>query len=244
MSKRVLAIGDPHGCVDSVRALIDKVQLTKEDVLTFCGDYVDRGPSIPQLIDYLIELKREFPTTRFCMGNHDEMWIDYLKCNLRMDSMQTFLYNGGGTTINQYDDYLKYPRGAGFLKFEDLPDSHQEFYNSLETIVIDEEHQCVFVHAGLRPSVSLIEQNQKDLIWIRDTFLRSDYKWGDFTITHGHTPMTVSEARKYHEKIPSRFNVDNGCVFGYNLSCVNVETGTVWSVDNLDKTYGGNYNAI
>lgn len=233
--KRILAIGDIHGCLNSLKALIEKIQLTQSDYLYITGDIVDRGPSIPQTVDYLIDLKNKYPKIRINLGNHDEMWIDYLNCNLRMSEMQTFMYNGGGTTINQYDEYLGRPKGHGFLRFEDLPQSHQDFYNSLEEIIVDEEHQVVFVHAGLRPGVSILEQTPKDVIWIRDTFLHNPYKWGDFTIVHGHTPMTVREARKYHEKMPSRFNVDNGCVFGYSLSCVDVLTGNVLSVVSQEK---------
>lgn len=228
--KRVLAIGDLHGCLTTLKLLINMIDLTQEDELTFCGDYVDRGTHIPQLIDYLIELKEKFPNTKFCKGNHDDLWIRYLKCELRLDEWQTFQYNGGGATINQYDDYLRRNRGHDFLRYRDLPEKHQIFFGQLENIIVDEKNEIVFVHAGLRPEVSIIEQNSKDLLWIRDTFIRDDYQWGDFTIVHGHTPMTLKEVEKYHQKIPSRFNVDTGCVFGYNLSCVDVLTGNILSV--------------
>lgn len=235
MSKRVIGIGDCHGCLSSLKLLIESViKPTQDDIITFVGDAIDRGPQIPQVIDYLINLKKEFPNTKFCLGNHDQMFIKYLKHEQRLDDYQTFLYNGGKETINQYDDYLCRQRGHKFLSFEELPQSHQDFFNSLEPIIVDQEHEVVFVHAGLRPGVSIIEQNTHDLLWIRDTFLHSDCKWGDFKIVHGHTPMTLNESKIYNRKHPERFNVDNGCVFGYNLTGVDVLTGDIYTVNCED----------
>jgi serine/threonine protein phosphatase 1 len=47
MDKRLLAIGDIHGCYDHLLELVEnKINLRKEDRLVFMGDYIDRGKNI------------------------------------------------------------------------------------------------------------------------------------------------------------------------------------------------------
>ncbi len=44
--KRLFAIGDIHGCFDSLKELIESnIQLGKNDKLILLGDYIDRGNS-------------------------------------------------------------------------------------------------------------------------------------------------------------------------------------------------------
>ena len=38
------AISDIHGCLKSFQALLEKIDLKKEDELFLLGDYIDRGP--------------------------------------------------------------------------------------------------------------------------------------------------------------------------------------------------------
>lgn len=60
--KRLFAIGDIHGCLDSLKELVEnKIQLDKDDKLVLLGDYIDRGDKIRAkrlLITYLIYKKK------------------------------------------------------------------------------------------------------------------------------------------------------------------------------------------
>ena len=40
----MIAIGDIHGCLDALNALIDVVEPGPEDTVVALGDYIDRGP--------------------------------------------------------------------------------------------------------------------------------------------------------------------------------------------------------
>jgi len=42
---RILAIGDIHGYLAALDALLAAVKPTPEDSVIFLGDYVDRGPT-------------------------------------------------------------------------------------------------------------------------------------------------------------------------------------------------------
>lgn len=75
---RLLAVGDIHGYRTKLSALMKKVQPTQEDRVIFLGDYIDRGPDSPGVINYLIEFAREFPNTVFLAGNHDHLFVSML----------------------------------------------------------------------------------------------------------------------------------------------------------------------
>ena len=71
-----------------------------------------------------------------------------------------------------------------------------------------------FVHAGIDPKKPLEEQTKKDFLWSRSReFYDKKFKFSTIVV-HGHTP---------EEKItnfPFRINVDTGCFFSGQLSCV------------------------
>ena len=70
-------IGDVHGCVLTLRKLVEeKIIPTTQDVICFTGDYIDRGPSSKQVIDYLIELEQQGMQLQLIQGNHEEMFLN------------------------------------------------------------------------------------------------------------------------------------------------------------------------
>lgn len=56
MASRAIAIGDIHGCLDALAALIDAIGPGPEDTLVTLGDHIDRGPDSPGVLDRLIAL--------------------------------------------------------------------------------------------------------------------------------------------------------------------------------------------
>ena len=62
------AIGDVHGCVLTLEALIEEIDPTETDHLVFIGDYIDRGPDSKGVIDALLQLRDRFRCT-FLRGN-------------------------------------------------------------------------------------------------------------------------------------------------------------------------------
>lgn len=60
MNNRLFAIGDIHGCFDSLKELVEhKIQLKKNDKLILLGDYIDRGNKSKEVVDFIIKLKEE-----------------------------------------------------------------------------------------------------------------------------------------------------------------------------------------
>jgi len=229
MRGRLLAIGDVHGCANTLKSLIDKVSPTPNDTLIFLGDMIDRGPRVFETIEYLIELM-ELYNCVFLMGNHESMLLNYLKRSVnsggwdRMsnDDHSMFMFNGGTVTLDSYSDNLGI---EGDLSFSDLPESHQNFYDNLKYAY--EEDEFVFVHAGIDPNYPMEEQQLHDLLWIRDKFLYSQgTPMKGRVIVHGHTPMERYEMIKYNEdnKDQGRINLDSGCVFNEVLTCMDVRS--------------------
>ncbi|RLC16247.1 MAG: serine/threonine protein phosphatase, partial [Deltaproteobacteria bacterium] len=55
--ENIFAIGDIHGCFDKLVSLMDKIDIDFDhDTLVFMGDYIDRGPSSFEVVEYLIDL--------------------------------------------------------------------------------------------------------------------------------------------------------------------------------------------
>src|SRR4051794_20064895 len=74
--KRVYAIGDVHGRADLLATLLDHNQPdflsgpTREDVLLFIGDYIDRGPSSSDVVDIVLRTAQQGNVVAL-RGNHE-----------------------------------------------------------------------------------------------------------------------------------------------------------------------------
>ncbi len=200
--EKIFAIGDIHGCFDKLRSLMAQLRVNKErDTLIFLGDYIDRGPQSMDVVDYLIRLPQHGYHAVFLKGNHEVMFQDYLKGRDKF----TFLVNGGGETLDNYMQNID--RSKDFV----IPPSHTEFFKSLRLYY--ETDSYIFVHAGLAPKVPLDQQQEKDLLWVRDSFIHSTYDFGKIVI-FGHTPFRKPFVTK------NKIGIDTGAVYGNQLTCV------------------------
>lgn len=199
---RFFAIGDIHGSYEKLRTLIGKIDIDfRNDTLVFLGDYIDRGTGSYDVVSYLIDLKKQYENIVLLKGNHEEMLEDYLKGKNRL----TFLANGGQQTIDSYV-------AAGRSFSTDLfPREHIDFFNSLELFY--ETDNYIFVHAGLRKNVSIAEQKQEDLLWIRSHFIKTGYDFGK-RVVFGHTPLPEPLVQS------NKIGIDTGAVYGNRLTCV------------------------
>ncbi len=199
---RIFAVGDIHGCYDDMRRLLDKIPIDfTRDTLLFIGDYIDRGPNSYEVVEYLVQLKQQFPKTVFLKGNHEDMLQNYLEGTDRF----TYLMNGGQLTL---DSYLKRPaRSSDFP----IPSPHRDFFQSLRLYY--QTDQYIFVHAGLREGAPLEAQQEVDILWIREKFIYSSYDFGK-CVVFGHTPFQRPLVQ------PNKIGIDTGAVYGNKLTCV------------------------
>jgi serine/threonine protein phosphatase 1 len=73
-----------------------------------------------------------------------------------------------------------------------------------------------FCHAGVRPGVPLEQQQQQDLLWIRDPFLEAKVDFGK-VVVHGHSPTEQPDFRA------NRINIDTGAYATGRLTCLVLE---------------------
>ena len=66
MPRRTLVVGDVHGCVDELKALLKRAGVTADDTVILAGDLVAKGPDSQAVV----QLARERGLLAVC-GNHD-----------------------------------------------------------------------------------------------------------------------------------------------------------------------------
>ena len=200
--EKIFAVGDIHGSFDKLLSLMDLIDIDwKKEALVFIGDYVDRGPQSKEVVDYLMDLGQRENGVIFLKGNHEQMLEDYVSGADRL----SFLYNGGEATL---ESYLKGGNGTG----EDLiPPAHLDFFANLR--LYHETDDYIFVHGGLKPGISLDQQDQWDMLWIRDEFIASKFDFGKRVI-FGHTPFREPLVQS------NKIGIDTGAVYGNKLTCV------------------------
>lgn len=214
----VYAIGDIHGRADLLLKLLDRIEDDAKDFdgevhLVFLGDYIDRGLQSRQVVDVLLSERVERYETHFLKGNHEDALLSFLSDPGFGPKWAAY---GGRETLVSYG--VKPPRSLSlnnewdqaheaFLKA--FPNAHQTFFRTLPTQV--QIGGYGFVHAGLKPGKNFAEQEDHDLMWIRDEFLDANSSF-DVMVVHGHTPIDTP----HHDH--RRINVDTGAYFTGRLT--------------------------
>ncbi len=211
-------IGDIHGCADELKTLLNKLPLSPSSTVVFLGDYIDRGPQARQVVDTILTL-RDFCHVVTLSGNHESMLSEFLRDSTSHEAGM-FIYNGGGATLASYAD--QHGRYA-------IPESHLQFYATLSLFY--QTPDFFFVHAGV-PNLPLDEldaiTHRKEMLWVRRTFLDSDFPWNK-TIVHGHSPV-----REVHFA-ERRINIDTGCVFRRTLTALELPSRQIYSVPRNEQ---------
>jgi serine/threonine protein phosphatase 1 len=216
----VYAIGDIHGRSDLLAELHAAIaaDAARQDatrrVIVHLGDYVDRGPDSPGVIDRLMDSIPAGFESIALLGNHERMMLDFLE-DASLGPL--WLRNGGEATVASYGVLydakqtfdLQRLRGLqGELRFR-LPERHLGFLRGLRLLHVEGDY--AFAHAGIRPGVDLEAQEEMDLLWVRGLFLRSDRDHGKM-IVHGHTIVPDPEV------LPNRIGIDTGAWYTGRLT--------------------------
>ncbi len=224
---RVFAIGDIHGRLDLLDALMEKIvayhtaaRAAAHPIVVCLGDYVDRGPDSKGVISRLIEWREAGLEAVFLKGNHEAMFEAAL---LTGEEFGRWVGNGGAMTLESYGfgDWRWPAPDSGELTQElreaamrEMPAGHLEFLRDAPLSYTLGDY--FFAHAGVRPDVPLEAQEEDDLLWIRGDFLNHAGNFGK-VIVHGHTPMRHPEVR------PNRIGIDTGAFFTGRLTALVLE---------------------
>jgi serine/threonine protein phosphatase 1 len=219
VNARLYVIGDIHGRLDLLDRVIAAVHRDVEKhgpgaLTVTLGDYIDRGPTSRGVLDRLIGNPFEMPYIAL-KGNHEALLESFLADPAEIGEYWRNL--GGLESLHSYGVPVgglmtkgKYEVAAQQLRAA-MPAEHMSFLQSLK---ISHSHGKYFLcHAGVRPGVPLEQQNDEDLLWIRDEFLNSKLDFGKIVV-HGHTPHEEPEV------LPNRINIDTGAFATGQLTCV------------------------
>jgi serine/threonine protein phosphatase 1 len=218
--RRIYAIGDVHGCLDHLRALHARIaddlaqRPVRSAMLIHLGNYIDVGPEPVGVIALLAAGPpiAGLPTINL-MGDHERTALDALDGDA--PSATDWLHSGGDTTL----------RGWGIASIASrttwrdcIPAEHLAFLRGLA--LFHHEGDYLFVHAGLRPGVTLRRQDPDDLLRIRQPFLYSEQAF-PAVVVHGHSTAAAPVLRK------NRIGIDTGAARGGPLTCAMLEEDKV-----------------
>jgi len=198
----IYAIGDIHGSLRKLRALLARCQRHAQGrsaSFVFLGDYIDRGPESAGVVRDLIALQARLRDQVIALkGNHEAFALDVIDA---ATPAEHWLSQGGTQTLRSY----------GVADAGALPREHVDWLRALPLSYDDGRR--FFVHAGVDPNRALDAQDEHDMLWIREPFL-SDRRDHGRLIVHGHTPLEsgVPDLRG------NRLNLDTGAVFGGPLT--------------------------
>ena len=170
---RIYAIGDIHGCLEQLTALLGLIagdvreNPTPAPVIVTLGDYIDRGPDSPGVLELLSKGSYEGIPIVSLIGNHDWMlWIFLNNEQIPQDAPpETFinkhnrpipredLYiefdfynNGGGKTLEAYGLKVEANNGRGDARYYFVASLDEYRKKALELIPA---HHLAFIN-GLR----------------------------------------------------------------------------------------------
>jgi serine/threonine protein phosphatase 1 len=209
------AIGDIHGRLDLLERLLalvetDAARRGANAKIVFTGDYMDRGADSFGVVERLMAGPRR-PGDRFvCLkGNHDDLFVKAVTLGHGLPDWAWLLYwhtidsyGVSRETLHENDRELR--RHATFLA--GLPLTH-------------DDGRYLFVHAGIRPGVSLESQAEEDLLWIRQDFLDHPRPLPR-RVVHGHTIMGDAPVTTLN-----RVSIDTGAYKSGRLTAAVIDGG-------------------
>lgn len=222
--KRILFVGDVHGCCDELVELLKmcEVDNEKKDVMVvFTGDLVNKGPKSVETVELVRSMGEMALSVK---GNHEQAVLSRLQSLKQAPKELTKKY-AWITRLSAEDQTF----------LEELP----------YTITIPFLHVIV-VHGGLVPGVKLQEQLPENMINMRnyvheklsgtsdiDEGLPWAGQWpGPEFVIFGH------DARRRLQKYRNAIGLDTGCLYGEKL------TGFLVKLDDKDPLKSGQFLSV
>ena len=199
MSGRVIVVGDIHGCLAELHALLEEIRFDPMDRLIAVGDLVGKGPDGAGVVRFFREEGHEA-----VLGNHDEKILKW-RAGRRGKPL----------------------RASHQAHADAMSDANWDWLAALPLFLTLPEHGVLVVHAGILPGVPIEKQRRKDLLDMRS--LRADgtpssrvedgEPWagrygGPVRVVFGH------DAIRGLQRWPFALGLDTGCCYGGRLSAL------------------------
>lgn len=210
--KTSLIIGDIHGCLSTLKALIAKAGPV--DSIISVGDLIDRGEDSMGVVQYCID-----NNIQVCLGNHESMFIDamedYLSPNdhpyKRMVLRESDWWNNGGDRVFTQIPPDKLSTLMEYFKSLPIYIKTDHTHNGLPIVVSHTAlNMCRYNILATDPAELL--RMSSSLVWSRtQTTSQAAVKF--FSI-YGHTPtayLGIPDAKPHIES--TGINLDTGCCY-------------------------------
>lgn len=217
----MIVIGDVHGCIKTLKALVEK--LPKDQEIVFVGDLIDRGPDSAQVVEFV-----RTNNYRTVKGNHEEMAIQGLD-TANWKDYNLWIQNGGLATIESY----KQPENKHLTIRDDV-----EYFKTLPLYIDYEMEGQRYVishsHGPIKYKNVSVKSENTSLSYLWSRYMDEPE---DYINIIGHTP--TSEQTRILNKHSSTIIVDSGAVFKsaehYGvLTAYEIETGKFYMQENIE----------
>ncbi len=215
------AIGDVHGYAENLACALRMCANDASDHgmrarIHLLGDYVDRGPDSKGVIEMLMAGPEEDHVELLPLrGNHDHVFAAVCR-DPKHELAREWWEHGGQQTMMSYG-WNPLIHGMPSDVGSWVPKAHSDFLASLPLGHVVGNR--FYVHAGIRPGRALIDQTDRDLMWIRNEFLKHKGDLG-MVVVHGHSPEAVNP-----QDHGNRIAMDGGCFYTGNLAIAAFDPG-------------------
>ena len=236
--ERIFLTSDIHGHYSMFEKLLDKIKLTKKDLLIILGDSCDRGPKTYELYKKYYDLEKEGYNIKHLRGNHEDMLIkamesgdnDHWYRNGGEKTQKSFYNNSENRDKLTFEEWLE-REGIKSVKW------FVEWLDRIPIMISGEKN--LFVHAAFDTTKSEDEQEHRFLIWDRNDFWTNN-KTGK-AIYFGHTPSKDGKIRHYVNDVHC---IDTGSYKNGIIACVELKTGKeIYIKDKENKKAKGKENS-
>ncbi len=217
-SERTIVIGDVHGCLEELDALLSLVSAKGGEELVFVGDLVDRGPDPVGVVRRVRELG-----ARCVMGNHDEKHVRFAKHEARRRREP-----GYTNPVAMNDERTREHR---MLSADDLA------FLAARPTYLRLDARWVVVHGGFETGRTIEEQKNAVMLRMRHVDLLGRMvslgqegpltspwasRWqGPESVVYGHDVHDLEDPRIDHPaEGVSCYGIDTGCCFGGRLTAL------------------------
>jgi serine/threonine protein phosphatase 1 len=234
--QRIYAVGDIHGRLDLLDALLEQIRLDSTAAATaseiiLLGDLIDRGPDSAGVLRRAMQ-PPAWASVRALMGNHEAALLATLDGDERM--ARSWIRMGGRATLASWGmdamalDELDAQGVIAAARALVPPDARAWIARMRRAHTVGGYH---FVHAGVRPGIPIDRQAEQDSLWIRGEFLQSTRAHGAMII-HGHAISSTVEER------PNRIGIDTGAYRTGRLTALALEGDRRWLLSTADSADG------
>jgi serine/threonine protein phosphatase 1 len=221
------AIGDIHGCIKTIESLINRIVINDNNPTFYSvGDLIDRGPNAKAVLDFLMDLKKNYPV-QIVRGNHEEMMLNALSLG-----SENWFFNGAENTLRSFQSNVNI---SGMKLQNIIPQKYIDFIRSLPYYIDVEDY--LIVHAGFNFSAPNPFDDTEAMLWTRIEENDFQYTQGK-KIIHGHTPIPFQQIKMNIQNAKNNiYNIDSGCVY---IKFNDLGTLTALNMDTLELIYTKN----